>query len=40
MNHIAVRVGQDLEFDVSRSFQEFLQIHGAIAKGRLRLGAH
>ena len=39
MHHVAMRVGQHLQFDVARAVEVLFQIHAVVAEGRLRLAA-
>ena len=39
VDHIAVGVAEDLELDVPRAFEVFLDVHIAVAEGRERFGA-
>jgi len=38
MHHVAMRVGQDLNFDVARTFDQFFEVYAGIAEGRFGLG--
>ena len=38
VNHVAVHIAHDLEFDVTRPLQEFLDVHVAVAKRGERFG--